>query len=117
MALGGGTLSHRFSFEMDLVRAVHKTIQNGVGECRIPDIVVPVLDRKLTGDQRRASPDPVIQEFEQIGALACPHGRDGEVVNDEQVHLGDGGQAFVETAVGVTQVKLLEEPGRSHVER
>ena len=77
MSLGGSTLSHRFAFEMDLVRAVHKSIHNGVGERRIADIVVAVLDGKLTGDQSRASPDTVIKQFEQIGTLAWTNGKTG----------------------------------------
>ena len=51
-----------------------------------------------------------------IRALARPHGRDREVVDDQQTHLGDGGQPFGEAAVGVTQVKFFEEPGGAHVE-
>ena len=117
LSLCGGTLSHRFSFEVDLVRAVHQSIQNGVGERRVADIVVPVLDRKLTGDQRRARADPVIEEFEQISAFACAHGRDREVVDDQQAGLGDGGQPFGKAAVGVTQIQFLEQPGRTHVQR
>ena len=75
MSLGSGTLSHGFTFEVDLVRAVHQAIQNGVGERRVADIVVPVVDGKLTGDQRGASADTVIKELEQIRALARPQGR------------------------------------------
>ena len=113
MSLGSGTLSHGFTFEVDLVRAVHQAIQNGIGERRVADIVVPVVDGKLTGDQRGASADTVIKEFKQIRALARPHGRDREVVADQQTHLGDGGQPFGEAAVGVTQVKFFEEPIQS----
>jgi hypothetical protein len=35
LSLDGGTLSHRFSFEVDLVRTVHKSIQNGVGVTKV----------------------------------------------------------------------------------
>ena len=83
MSLGGGTLSHRFSFEVDLVRAMHKSVQNGVSERRVADIVVPVLDRKLASDQGCASPDTVIEKFEQISALARTYGGDREVVDYE----------------------------------
>ena len=117
MSLVGGTFSHRFSFEVDLVRAVHKSIHNGVGERRIADIVVPVLDGKLTGDQSRASPDTVIKQFEQIGTLAWTDGGNREVVDQQQAGLGDGGKALSEAAVGVTEVKLFEEPGCTHVQR
>ena len=117
MSLSGGTLAHGFAFKTELVRAVHQTVENSVSERRVADIVVPVIDGKLAGDQCRASADTVIEEFEQIRALTRTHGRDREVVDDQQAGLGDGGQPFGETAVGVTEVKFFEEPGRPHVER
>ena len=36
------SFSHRFSFQVELVRAVHESVEDGVGEGRIPDDVVPV---------------------------------------------------------------------------
>jgi hypothetical protein len=42
--------SHRFSFEQ-LVGVVHKTIEDGIGDGRFADVVVPLLDRELTGDE------------------------------------------------------------------
>ena len=40
------------AFEMDLVRAVHEAIEDGVGERRIADVVVPVIEVKLAGHER-----------------------------------------------------------------
>ena len=33
---------------------VHEAVEDGVGECRVADDAVPLLDGKLAGDDRRA---------------------------------------------------------------
>ena len=45
--LGGLSLAHAIPLrlKMDPVRPVDKPIQDGVGQCRIADVVVPVVDR------------------------------------------------------------------------
>lgn len=42
-------LSHAFSCEFEAVSVVDQTVENGVGEGRICDRLVPVLDGKLAG--------------------------------------------------------------------
>jgi hypothetical protein len=66
-----GAFTHRFlRFEMDFVGIVHEPVEDGVGERRIADVVVPEVERKLAGDERRAAADTVIEEFEQVTAFA-----------------------------------------------
>ena len=43
--------------QMDLVRAIQQAIQDSVGERGIADVLVPLIDRQLTGDERRAGAD------------------------------------------------------------
>ena len=102
---------------MDLVGAVHEPIEDRVSECGIADVLVPVLDRKLTGDEGGSHADPIIEQLEQIGALARADRGDGKVIDEQHVDLGDGGQAFAEAAVGVTQAELIEQPRRAQVQR
>ena len=40
------SFSHRFSFQVELVRAVHESVEDGVGEGRIPD-GVPIRLRQI----------------------------------------------------------------------
>ena len=47
----------------------------------------------------------------------APDGRDGEVVDQDEVDLGDGGEAFAEAAVGVADAELVEQPRRAQVQR
>ena len=77
----GFALADRFTLEMDLVGAVHEAIEDRVGERGIADVVVPVLDWKLTGHDGGSGPDPIIEHLEQIGALARADRGDGKVVD------------------------------------
>ena len=49
---------------------VHDAIEEGVRDCRISDVVVPVFDRQLARDDRRAllAPDPHL--VRRVGARA-----------------------------------------------
>ena len=76
-----------------------------------------MVERKLAGDERGAAADAIVEEFEQVGAFARAEGRNGEVVDHHEIDLGDGGEAFAEAAVGVTEAEFLEQPRRAQVER
>ena len=51
---------------MELVGAVHEPVEDGVGEGRIAEVVVPMLNRKLAGDERGAGADTIVEQFEQV---------------------------------------------------
>jgi hypothetical protein len=78
---------------------------------------VPEFERELAGDEGGAPADAVVEEFQQVVAFARADGRNGEIVDDYEVNLGDDGETFAEAAVGVTQAKLLEQPGGAQIER
>src|SRR6266508_1636828 len=102
---------------MDLVSVVQEPVEDGVGERRIADVVVPMIERQLAGEKGGASADAVVEQFEQIVALVRSDGRNGEVVDQHEVDLGDGSEAFTEAAIGVTQAQFLEQSRRTQVQR
>jgi hypothetical protein len=48
---------------------VHEPVKNGIGERRLPDRRMPVIDRELTGHEGGPPPVAIIKEFQQIAAL------------------------------------------------
>ena len=46
----GGELAHAFPFQDEAVGVVDEAVEDGVGQRRIADDVVPVFDRNLAGD-------------------------------------------------------------------
>jgi hypothetical protein len=110
--------AHRFvGGQADLVGAMDQPIEDGVGHGGIADVVVPLFDGKLAGDEGGTHADAIVEDFEQIGSLARANGCDGEVVDHEQVNLGDGGEAFTEAAIGMTDTELIEQPWGAQVQR
>lgn len=45
--------AHRFSLQGDRIGIVHEPVKDRIGERRLPDGGMPVLDRELTGDHGR----------------------------------------------------------------
>lgn len=62
--------------------AVQEAIEDRIGERGVRDVLVPVLDGQLTGDDGGSGADAIIEQFEQIGAVAWADGGDRKVVDD-----------------------------------
>ena len=62
---------------------MEQPVKDGVSQGRIPNGVMPVLHRELTGDQGRASPVPVFQEFEHITSVLITEGRQSPVIENQ----------------------------------
>ncbi len=43
--------SHGFSFKLNSVSVVNQAVQDGIGNRGIPDMIVPIFNRELTGNQ------------------------------------------------------------------
>jgi hypothetical protein len=98
------------------VAAVDDAIEDGVGECRVVEVGVPGLDRQLARDDGGARTDAVVEQFEQVAALGGAYGGNRKIVDEQQVKLGQLGQAAREAAVAVGDLQFVEEPGGAHVE-
>lgn len=96
--------------------AVQKAIQDGVGERRVADVFVPVLDGQLAGDQSGSGADAIVQQLEQIGALPRANGGDRKVIDHHEVDLGDGGQSSAKAAVGMTKTEFIEQPRGAQIQ-
>ena len=92
----GGSFAHRFSLEMDFVGVVQEPVEDRVGKRGIADVVVPEFERKLAGDESGASADAVVEQFEQVVAFAWAEGRNGEVIDRDEIDFGDGGETFAD---------------------
>jgi hypothetical protein len=66
---GSAGFAQAFAFEFDAVRVVHDPIENGVGQCRIADDLVPAVGRHLAGDNQRAGIVAVFNDFQRIALL------------------------------------------------
>jgi hypothetical protein len=46
--------------------AVHQSVKYGIGDGRIADVRVPVLDRELAGDDGRHTAVTIVNDFQKI---------------------------------------------------
>ena len=81
-----GALAERFSLQEQSVRVVDEAVEDSVRDGRVPDHLVPVLDRQLAGDDGGASPVPVVDDLEKVAALLAGQRRQSPIVEDQQLH-------------------------------
>ena len=66
---GDDTSTQRWTFEIDAMGAVDDAVENGVGQGRIANHLVPASDRDLACDQQRSSVAAIVDDLEQVAAL------------------------------------------------
>ena len=57
-------LSHGSSFQLNSMSIVNQPVHNGIGEGGVPDVVMPAIDRELTGDEGGSVPCSVFDQFQ-----------------------------------------------------
>jgi IstB-like ATP binding protein len=67
----GGGFSHGFSLQRYPVGIVQEAVEDGGGKDGFADVIVPVVDRELTGNQGGAQTIAILDDFHQVVALAC----------------------------------------------
>jgi hypothetical protein len=106
----GGDLAHAFSFQDETVGVVDEAVEDGVGERRIADDIVPVFDRDLAGDDGGGAAVAIVDDFEQVAALVGGHRREPPVIEDEQLDAGEAGEETAVAAVAAGECERLEQP-------
>jgi hypothetical protein len=77
---------------------------------------MPVVHRKLTGDNGRAAPVSIFQEFESVLSVFLTEGREPPVIKNEQIRLGQRAHELGIPPIPLGNGKFLEEAGQPQVE-
>ena len=93
------------------MRGVHDAIQDGVGEGRIIEPLMPGGHGQLARDQGGAGANAVIEQLQQVAALGCRDRGDGEVVDGQYVDSRELSQAPPEAAVAVGYAQFFSKRG------
>ena len=112
----GDSLSHGGPVEVDPVRVVDDTVEDGVGECRFADDVVPFVDGQLAGDQDGGVLVSVLDDFHEVGSLIGAEAVGSPIVEDEEIGLGESTEQAGVASVGAPCFELGEHPGNALVE-
>ena len=84
-------------------------IEDGVGESRIADDVVPGIDRQLGGDERRAAAIPVVDDLHQVAPLMGRETIGAPVVEDQEIGLDQGAEQHGEATIAVRELEIGEQ--------
>jgi Diguanylate cyclase, GGDEF domain len=79
----GSGFAHALALEGDAVRVVHEAIEDGVGDGRIGNCVVPVIDWQLACQDRRAAVVPILDDLEDVAALFLGERREAPIIQDQ----------------------------------
>ena len=107
----GVVFSHGASVEFELVGVVDKAVEDGVGEGGVAEQFMPLSQGELAGDEGGARGVAVFEEFEEVAAVLGVELGESEVVEDEEVGFGEGGEELGVAAVAVGDGEVVEESG------
>lgn len=62
-----------------------ESIQDGVGDGRVGDDLMPTFDRHLAGDDGRSALVAIVDDFEEIATLLAGKRSEAPVIEDEQI--------------------------------
>src|ERR1700693_6562 len=91
------------------VRGVHEAVEDGIGDCRIDDHLVPVIDGELTGHNRRAAGMAIVDAFEQVAALLRGQWGQPPVIEDQKLDTGEALEEAYIPSVAARQCKCVEQ--------
>ena len=83
-----------------------EAVEDGIGEGRLADDVVPGIDGKLAGDQRGAGAVSVLDDLHEVAALAGGEPVGSPVVEDQQVRPDQAPEQSREVAVAMGELEL-----------
>ena len=98
------------------MRIVDDTVEDGVGESRFTDDIVPLLQRQLAGDQDGGVVVSVLDDFHEIAPLIGVETVRAPIVEDQEVRLGEGPEQVGVASVGAAGFEFREHPGDALVE-
>jgi len=92
--------------------ATANAVEDGVGKRGFVDDVVSGRDRELAGDQDRASPMAVFDDFHQVATLTSGQAVRTPVVEDEQVGLHQRSEQARKASVAMGKFEIGEQAGQ-----
>ena len=94
---------------------MNQPVEDGVGQGGVADGGVPMLNRKLAGDDGRAAAVAVVEHFQQVAPVRVVEHRQPPIINDEDVYLGQLLEQFQVAPVGTPDAELIEQARQPYV--
>lgn len=108
---GRRELPARISAQFQAVSVVYQAVQNGIGQRGIGDAAMPLGHGYLRNDQGGGAVVAIVQDVEQV-LNPRPRQRVARpVIENQELHPGQGVQEAGIGAIGVGHGRLVEQPG------
>jgi hypothetical protein len=107
--VAGVDLSHAVSGQFESMGVVDEPVEDGIGEGRVADDVVPGVDGQLACDDGGGAAVAVLEDFQQVTAFAGGECGKAPVVEDQQVGAGDNLQRSGVATVATGERQRFEE--------
>src|SRR6516162_4551569 len=101
-------LAQTVTSELQSVSIVDDPVEDGVGQGRLANQVVPAVDGDLASDQRGAGPVAVFDDFEHVVALLRPKRLETPIVEDQELDAAEGTHQTRVAAVAACQGEIAE---------
>jgi len=92
----------------DLIGTVHDPVEGGRAQQFVVEGVVPLREVQIAGDDRRFSLVALCDDVVEIFVLTWAHGLETEVVDDEQIRLGQRRQFALVSVHGPIRGELAQ---------
>ena len=105
--------SHGRSLQADAVGASDDPVHYRIGQSWVAHGVMPLGDGKLTGDDRGSATIAVIGHLEDVTALDVGEGRQGPIIESNDIDAGEPCEETCIRPVRSSDVEFMEEPRNS----
>ena len=93
-----------------------EAVEDGIGDCRIDDDLVPMIDGELAGHDCRAAAVAIVDDFEQVAALLGGQRCQPPIVEDQKLDTGEALEEAYIASIAACQRKCVEQAWYAIVE-
>src|SRR6266446_846306 len=102
--------------QSDLTSVMHQAVKDRVSERRIPQSLMPVFNRELTGDKRGPVTVAIFDDLQYVAPVFIAEWSQTPVVQNQQIGLGERHQQFPIASVPFGHGQFWEESREPEVE-
>src|SRR5262249_44167453 len=84
--------AHRSALKFDAVSVVNEPVEDAIGHSGITDLVVPLSDGNLAGENRGTRGITVITDFQEVAAFTVGQRSHGPIIDKQDVDTSDAVQ-------------------------
>ena len=88
---------------------MYEAVEDGIGQGWFPDGFMPVLNRQLGSDHRRARVVAIVEYLQKVAAVGVVQGCDEPIVQNDEVHVIECRELVSVGAIGPGDVEVVEQ--------